>query len=70
MKCYYMHTISNYPAFFSASDGQICYSDKDHPVLLRKTLRQIRKDQRITIKNRTKWGFDKKGYSYERVRIK
>ncbi len=69
----YMHLIGNVPAFFSKSDGQICYADLEHPVILRKTLHQIKHDQSITVKNRTKWGYrdreDSFIYSYIKVSL-
>jgi hypothetical protein len=59
----YMHTIEEKPAFFSRDDGQIVYADvlprwRDRPthVLLRASVRQIKRDQARSIANREAWG--------------
>ena len=58
----YMHTLDGKPATFSARDGQIVFADQlphwlDRPmrVSLRGSLRQIERDQEVTIRNRKRW---------------
>jgi hypothetical protein len=68
----YMHTINGEPAFFSvARDGfsQICYAHSK--AKLEPDLKTIRRQQRVTLKNREKAGFptDPKLYGHVRVEI-
>lgn len=60
-RTYYLHTIDKQPAYFSKTDGQIVFAEdntwRDHhaPQYLRKTVRQIRRDQQTAVRNRKKW---------------
>lgn len=61
---YYMHTIDGKAATMSEADGQIVYADElpepggrpTHAVL-RTSLRQIKRDQQTTRRNRALWKF-------------
>lgn len=72
---YYLHTINGQPAYFSEPDGQIVYAAGDawrgrlpaQP--LRKTTRQIRRDQQTTIRNRLSWGMKDGAGKYGYVRV-
>ena len=50
----YIHTIEGKPASFFEFDRQICYVDNNSSAKL-VSLKQIKKEQKITIKNRKKW---------------
>jgi hypothetical protein len=73
---YYMHTLNGNPAAYSEQDKQICYADMGHfgrpsfPATLVTSLKQIRREQRKTIKQRAEWGFtDEHDYDYVLVKL-
>jgi len=65
----YLHTINNFPAFFHPIVRQICYITTYDPGILVDTLQQIRKEQKLTFKNRKEWGFNAHRHDYGYVRI-
>lgn len=71
MQTYYLHTINGKPATYYPGD-QICYVTKygDAGVLV-KSLRQIRREQKASIKFRQSKGIPEDGsdYGYRRVRV-
>lgn len=78
MRTFYLHTIEGKPAYFSRSDGQIVFAeddtwrDKHGAQYVRSSVRQIRRDQQTTIRNRVKWFGEGKAtdlgrYGYVRV---
>lgn len=60
--CYYLHTLDGKPAAFFVEDGLVCFSNK---VRLCASLRQLRKEQRISMKNEP--GRHNFTYGYQRV---
>ena len=66
MKTYYLHTIDDQPAFFDGD--QICFAGGPyarHKQPLSLSLRQIRREQRISAASRARWGMEdwgKRGY--------
>lgn len=76
----YLHTIDGKPAFWSDFDGQIVYADvatytgdrTDSVAVLRHDLRQVRRDQQRSIRNRASWGMKDHTpmqYGYCRVEV-
>lgn len=66
MRNKYLHTINGQPAGYNGN--QICYGWAGMP--LANTLKQIRKEQRLTKKERKKWGCDDEDkYGYLRVEV-
>jgi hypothetical protein len=75
----YMHTIDSKPAFWSDESEQIVYADVARfsgdgtrsVAVLRRTLRQIRRDQQRSIRNRRGWGMGEGPgkYGYCRVEV-
>jgi hypothetical protein len=66
-RTYYLHTINNYPAFFDGE--QICFAggaSSRSPQRLCRSLRQVRREQSASARNRARWGFadwsDRLGY--------
>lgn len=69
-KTIYIHTIDGRPAYFSEPDGQIVYvCHYDRAAKPAHSLKQIRKEQKITKENRKKWGFNDNDYGYKRYKI-
>lgn len=62
MARYFMHTIEGKAATFSRRDGQIVFvdvlphwQDKPNHALLRASVAEIERDQRVTQRNRASW---------------
>jgi hypothetical protein len=56
---YYLHTINDCPAFFDGE--QICFAGgatSRSPQRLCRSLRQIRREQSASVRNRKRWGFE------------
>lgn len=67
-----MHTIGNTPAYFSERDEQIVYAGTGgygDGATLATSLRQIRREQQTTIRNRRSWGFTDDPGKYHYVRV-
>ena len=63
-----MHTIDGIPATFC--QDQICFATRYHPVELKNSLNEIKKDQRKTLKYRADNNFNMHfDYSWMRVKV-
>lgn len=72
MKTIYIHTIDGKPAYFSETNGQIVYAPRHgraaEPAY---SLKQIRREQKLTKEYREKrgYGYIQREYGYKRFRI-
>ena len=71
MKTYYLHTIDGRPAFFSRDTQEIYYANFYGPAIpLEHSLKDIKKQQALSRRNRAEAGFLTDGIvGYRRVRI-
>ena len=70
-KYMYMHTINGYPARYEGKEGQICYVEQRGSFIgkLVPSLKQIRKEQKLSHAWRKEQGFDVKQSEYSYIRV-
>lgn len=70
-KALYMHLINSSPAYFEPQSigGQIVYADKIEKKYLCVSLRQIRREQRISTANRWVLNYEIPSYRYMRIYV-